>query len=50
MDLVDGLEPVVVLGQKAVEQRRGERSKTGGKRRRTKKEKGQVRCSSRVVR
>ena len=42
LDLVDGLEPVIVLGQKVVPGR-GERSKKSGKRKKSRKEEGQVR-------
>ena len=42
LDLVDGLEPVIVLGQKVVPGR-GERSKRSGKRKKSRKEEGQVR-------
>lgn len=42
LDLVDGLEPVIVLGQRETVQGRGTRSKKASKKKRN-KEKGQVR-------
>ena len=44
LDLVDGLEPVVVLGQRGMGQGRGGQHKKAGKKKRSgKEEKGQVR-------